>query len=145
MEKIAVLTSRHGEGAPPLANQGCSFLASKWKISKLVIAQMHTDGTLWQSVAILICAAVTVVGLSKFALNYIALQHERLAAGNFWVNIYNNGIFVSSRPFSQLDVTVAYIEVALGGCLATAFFVLPYLYVKENIEMAYAKVQEAPT
>lgn len=114
---------------------------SKWEISKLVVAQMRADGTLWKTVAILVCTVAALLGLSKLALWYIARQKERLAAGGWFVNTYIHGRFISSRPFSQSDVNSAYGEIAICGFGTLAFTSLLIRDVLESVQQAYQQVR----
>ena len=115
---------------------------SKWAISKLVVAKMYADGTLWKTVALLVGTVVALLGLSKLGLWYIAREKERLAAGSWWVEVYRGGFLVDSRPYSQLDVDNAYLLVGLCAPLALFFSIIPVAGVVESVQQAYGKVRQ---
>ena len=116
--------------------------ASRWENIQLTITKMRADETLWGHVVILVCMVVALLGLSKLALWYIARQKQRLAEGGWWVEIRRNGFLVDSRPFSQVDVDGAYMEVGIYGLLSLFCSVLPITLVTESVQQAYRKVRQ---
>ena len=89
-----------------------------WQIARSMVQTMHSEGTLWKEVGLLVttvASAVVAVYCTRLTIKHILDKHAKLAERGWVVITYDpNDKWMhhplSSRPYSLRDVVGGYVE-----------------------------------